>query len=184
MKQLTSLAGVLALSLVAACGGPGSVNGTVSGHSLAVSDAVYADINVAGGIVGVIFLSDHAGMCDEIKANRQPKNLTYLAIALTNFDASHKTLPLAEGEYTVSGANGMVALVNYNWTDSSCQTKLTAGQSNGKSGLIKLTHFSDGTDAAGTFDVTIGSQNDHVTGSFDAPNCNADLSNLGGLSCE
>ncbi len=199
MDNVTSkLSLVLLASLVvlSGCFGPGSVSGTVSGISLNVQDAIFfSPKDNAGKTVGLaVLLADKPNLCDTLKANRQPKSSTGLSLVMMNIKVDGSTVTFLSPDvasYTVTtndadlAKGGLFAQGGFGKNDSSCTSTLTDAASTMKSGLVKLTAIKNeaGGTAEGTFDVSIGSQADKLTGRFTASFC--DLSKMpANPSCE
>lgn len=176
---VTAVGAVIALS---ACGG--SVNGTVAGASLAVADSVFfVNKDSAGKTKAlIVVLSDKPNVCTSLKANREAKNSTGIIFQLIRLSANAEILAPDVADYTVTeqiSAAGNWGFADFAKTDSNCTSVLASSATSGKSGVVKLTAIKADTGgvASGTFDVTFGSQNDKVTGSFNSTYC--DLSTLG-----
>lgn len=177
MKRLMTL--VMAVSMV---GCSGSVNGSVGGVSLSVADAIFGTIKGNDGKIfaATVFMADKPKLCDSLKANRQPKQMTALQITFLRTSDTEFLAPDV-GEYTVRDnvltPNSLSAGASFARTDANCTNTLSANATDAKSGLVKVTNFKAETNgnAAGTFDITFGS-GDKVTGNFNASYC--DLSSL------
>ena len=179
MKRLvTMLVAVAALS-----GCAGSVNGTVGGVNMSVSDAIFAVLKNPMGqtVAAIVVLADKPKVCDSLKANREPKQSTSLSIFLARYNNDGDPLAPDAVEYTVNNqptTGGNYSTAFFNRTDANCTNTLSSDASTAKSGLVKVTNFkgdSSGS-ANGTFDVTFGG-GDKVTGSFNATF--SDISALG-----
>lgn len=169
---------LIAAVTLGACGGPGSFSGTVAGNPLAVRDAIFGLTRDASGraTTAVLVMADVPDICTSVKANRNPKGATYLAVALTRLtglvlappdvgDYTVTTFPTTSGNYALSGA--------FIKNDPSCLNTIAAQSSGFKSGLIKIGSYRAevGGGMSGTFDVTVGNQDDKATGSFSARFC-------------
>lgn len=176
---LMAVGAAIALS---ACGG--SVNGPVAGAQLGVADSVFfVNKDSAGKTKAlIVVLADKPNICTSLKANRQPKNATSMVLSLIRLSANGEVLAPDVADYTVtdqfSGA-GNWGFAEFSKTDSNCTSVLASTATGGRSGVVKLTaiNANTGGTAAGTFDITFGSQNDKVTGNFNSTYC--DLSTLG-----
>ena len=181
MKRMSQI--LTTLTLLAAfsgCGG-GSVSGTVSGVSLNVQDSIFLVIkDDAGKTQWVnVFLADKPNLCDTLKANRLPKSATTLGFTLVNVKVeNNKGTYLAPdvGSYTVTDSitqSGLFASTGFSRTDANCTDSLTAAASTGKSGLVKVTNLKaePSGNLTATFDVSIGTQADKLTGSINARFC-------------
>ncbi len=171
---------VLALIIVG-CGGPGGFDGKVSGTELKVSEALlFPAKDGSGKLVGAyVGMANVTGVCDRLKAGRAFKDTTAVLIAMTTLGTDLKATAPTPGDYPVklpTGA-GNAAIATFVKTDSKCMTTIPGGNSNGVSGLVKLSaiKLEAGGSAQGTFDITFGSQNDKTTGSFNATFCDANV---------
>lgn len=176
MKKL-----VAALVLVASMGCAGSVNGTVGGVNLSVSDAIFSLFkDSAGKTTGAfIVLSDKPNLCASLKANREPKSATALSLVLFRFSNTDYLAPDV-GDYTVTAdaptSAGSFAQAQFSRTDANCTNTLNEATSYGKSGLVKVANLKGETNgnASGTFDLTFGA-GDKVTGTFNANFCDVTM---------
>ncbi len=174
----------LTLLALAACG-PGSFDGTVSGIKLDVKSAVFLQGKDGNGSPNSAWLAlaDVSNPCDMLKANRMQKSGAYALFVLEQFDANNKAIQPGVAEYTVTDNiftfSGNVAFANFVKNDTNCTNTLQSKNSTGRSGLIKVTSYKGATGGSigGSFDVTFGDQNDKVTGSFNAPFCEAEIPN-------
>ncbi len=182
MKRMSQI--VATLTLLAAfsgCGG-GSVTGTVSGISLAVQDSIFFVLKDDAGktqAVSVI-MADKPNLCDTLKANRMPKSATSLSFALLNVKVENGIATLLApdvGGYTVTDSSvtqtGLFTSAGFDRTDANCTSSLASSATVGKSGLVKVTTLKAEANGslAGTFDVSIGTQADKLTGSLNARFC-------------
>lgn len=172
MKKLMTAAVLLA----GLSGCPGSVNGTVGGVQLPVSDAIFAVLKDNGKTVGAaVYLSDKPKLCDSLHANRETKQATSMLFLLSRTTTSDVLAPDV-GDYTViefgRAEAGNRTYSFFSRTDANCTNTISSTASGGKSGLVKLTNFKPetGGSANGTFDVTFGA-GDKVTGNFNATFC-------------
>jgi hypothetical protein len=166
--------------LAAACGGGSSssgintFNGTIHGQSFSPTESISNTVLVAAGTgntAGVVVMSNATGTCADVTANKQPKNITVMIIALedVNITTGAFTAPTAPGTYTVSvSPQAKLALVNFVVTDANCKA-ISSQSATSASGTVTITSVSNGT-YEGTYDITMNS-NDHVTGSFSASAC-------------
>lgn len=177
--------GLLAAVVLSACGGPGSMNGTVAGVELPVKDAMFAIIKDQQGKSAGMYLvmADKPDLCATVKANRQPKNLTALLFSMVRYSVTMGNVEVLApdvGDYTViksspqSGGNYAGAFFTH--TDANCTSTLSSDATQASSGLIKLKSLKAeaGGSAAGDFDVTFGA-GDKVTGSFNASFCDVTM---------
>ena len=175
--------------------------GSVHGRSLSVPHAISGSSPGApGGDAALIVLTDDAAACEDVTANRQPKNAQFLVLALADVNPSTGafTAPVAAGDYQVVVGTGAppakVAGLHYSPTDTACKAQL-AMSAEGKSGVVHLTSVSNGI-FSGTFDLMVAetdmngaatSTTDHLTGSFHPSACAgigaAFSSNSGTVTC-
>jgi len=154
-----AIARYVAVSIIAvalACSsssGSGSVDGTVGGTSLSVSDAVVYSVTSSTAIAVV----STSGMCDYFDKGEFPKNIT----ALVMYVSPPVTTP---GTFQV----GSPGAVEATWSvyDASCNATPT----NATAGSVTLTAVTPAR-ITGTFDLNFGT--DHVSGSFSAASCAA-----------
>jgi hypothetical protein len=186
---LVSIVLVLALG----CGGPGSFNGEVAGNRLAVHDAVFFPFSDTdtGEILGVrVELGDVADLCADAKALRTRKNATYVDIDVfrLNQDATWFLSP-DKGTYTVIDRSAAqppnFAYADFWRSDANCFNVVGSSNSSGRSGTVDVESiaFTGDGSITGKFDITFGSQNDKVTGSFNASRCDAPETTAG-YNCE
>jgi|CXWL01.1.fsa_nt_gi hypothetical protein len=177
----------LAFLFCVACGGAGSVNGKVAGNALSVVDSAFLLFKENNKITSAaVILSDKPNLCTTAKANRDTKNSTYLIIGLYRYvdDGAGGLSPVSPdvGDYSVVQPTraGTYAGALFGKSDASCTTTVGATQSAAQSGTVKVTAFKPEANgsAVGTFDITVGTQNDKVTGSFNALFCDVALSNM------
>ncbi|MEW6432521.1 MAG: hypothetical protein AB1730_13545 [Myxococcota bacterium] len=178
----------VSLGLVAvflsACGGPGSMDGTVAGLNLSVKDAIFALIKDANGTTQGMYLvlADKPDLCATVKANRQPKSLTGVVFSMIRYTDTGTVLAPEAGDYTVINMQpprgGSYAGAFFTHTDANCTPTIAPTAATGSSGLVKLGSMKaePGGFASGTFDVTFGTS-DKVKGHFNASFC--DVSTLG-----
>ena len=174
-KILMGLSAILAVG----CGGSG-VSGTVVGNTLSVKDTLFAVLkNDEGKSAGLLIaMADQPGMCDKLKANREPKNMTSLFFLLGNFSDTGESLAPDVSDYTIKESlaatdKGHLGRAFFSKTDANCTNTLQEKNTIGQSGLVKVSKLDgspNGT-ANGTFDITMGSQTDKLTGSFSATYC-------------
>ncbi len=181
----TTLLAVTALTLSACAGN--SFDGKVAGETLAIKSAVFLQNHDSSGkpTSASIYFADVDGSCDYVKANRQPKNGTYVGFFLFNRDSNGNEIAAGVGDYTVIdliSLNGLTqkgdfASSNFVKDDASCNNVLSGSSSTAKSGLLKVSSFKaeTGGGISGSFDITYGDQADKVSGSFNADYCDANF---------
>lgn len=173
----------LLLAVAAACGpsGPGITwNGTVGGFALQAQEAFVTPLVGNDGQVrsAALTVTDRAGLCGQLKANRQPKGMTYAVLVLAQVDAVGNGFAPVAGDYTVFAPSAQLPQGNVSQgffaaLDERCANKLATDTSTFVSGLVRLStvRLDANGRARGTFDATVGTQQDRVTGSFDVPVC-------------
>lgn len=161
-----------------ACGGsPASASGSVGGVSVQAADALFG---VPGGSTNgtVLAITSFGGACSKVTTSTNFKGpATALAIELIQNGGpvtSPGTFP--ELSSAPQGSTSVFAGSFDSW-DATCMntnTQITGG-------TVTISAVS-ASSLAGSFDLTFG--NDHVTGSFSAPNC-AGLATSGtGSTCQ
>jgi hypothetical protein len=169
------------LAALAGCSSPapqptnkavGSVDGTVGGHALAVSDGVA--VAASGSAIPHVYaiLGDRAGFCPLLQgatgseaATNQIANLTSLEFHL--YDNQDRTVSPAVYPVPMSGMTGSAPLeadIVFSVQGPNCEMVLHQWATAGTVTVSALT-----PSLSGTYDLTFGT--DHVTGSFDVPYC-------------
>ncbi len=184
---------VIALSAALACNnvgagsaaeGSATVNGVINGLAFRAADAIAANVmvpiqgttNTASS--GLVTIASNGGLCADVNANKEPKSTQYLFLAFTdlNLATGQTSTPTSPGVYVVSGTpQSKWAVAFYNQTDASCHNVAGASETAVSGSTITLTSVNSGS-YSGSFDLTMGSgasPADHITGSFNAPNCQA-----------
>ncbi len=138
--------------------GSATVTGTLLGNTLAAKDS----ISNPGNGTPYVIITDYANACS-VGLNNIKKNSSGLLFDFLT------TSTIAVGTVNV-GADLDVQYATY---DATCQSN--TGESS-TSGSVTITK-ADSCAIQGTFDVTLS--NDHVTGSFTAPNCASPPSDAG-----
>jgi hypothetical protein len=171
MKQLV-LCGSLVCAMACSGGGsPGSISGTIHGQSFPVSDAISATVTLQGGSSAAeIILADMSGLCADLSADQQPKNIKGAGIVVANASATMLSAPTAPGTFVVAATTGGTAIWNAFVDDANCQN-VTADSAMGTSGTVTITSINNNA-ISGHFDVVLDS-GDHVTGSFSPEACPA-----------
>ncbi len=174
-------AAVVVVATLSGCGG-GSVAGSVSGISLAAQDSIFLVLKDDAGKTGsvIVLIGDKPNICDTLKANREPKASTSLAFQLYNVKVENQTLTLLApdvGSYTVTdqtiNTTGTYSRALFTRTDANCTATLADTATGGKSGLVKISSLNASSSGSlvGTFDVSIGTQSDKLTGTLNARFC-------------
>ncbi|MBX7097718.1 MAG: hypothetical protein K1X89_08400 [Myxococcaceae bacterium] len=182
------------LAFLAACGPGNSLSGTVAGTGFTIKEAIIGPVKSSSKGSGLtttaagLILSDTAGWCDALKANRMKKNTRSMVILLTNRPDQSTQLAPAAGDFTVtqqSSALGNLASAQVLDLDGTCTRSSDPDARLATSGLVKLTQLkleANGT-ASGELDLTFGPQKDKVTGTFNATYCEFPPT-AGSPSCE
>jgi hypothetical protein len=167
---------VAAVSVMAASacgGGVASGSGSVSGddtYGFNVQSAFL--VHYASGTnpdlsVPEILLTDQAWSCDDLKASGQSEPGGFAIIALGDPQGTP-----AAGTFTITGeVTPTTPFATFEVVSASTDEVFNAG-----SGSVTVSDLS-ADHAAGTFDLSNGDV--HLTGSFDAPACDLDLSGQG-----
>ncbi len=169
---------------VLACGsadkkpGQNQVSGTIAGRALAAQDAASVQGAFHGfgfsGSSTLVQIADYANLCSLESSNHALANSSHLDLVLAQIDTSGgATPPSVPGIYVVTPlsqnpnvAGTLRAQVWFAWYGASCFKESWAS---GTSGAVTVLEVS-AAGIQGTFDVFLDS-GDHVTGSFDAPDC-------------
>lgn len=138
--------------------GSATVTGTLLGNPLAAKDS----ISNPGNGTPYVIITDYANACS-LGLNNLKKNSSGLLFDFLT------TATITTGTVNV----GTDLDVQYATYDNTCNSP--AGESS-TSGSVTITQ-ADACTIKGTFDVTLN--NDHVTGSFTAPNCASPASDAG-----
>ena len=177
----TAATSIALILLLAACGGGGggggSVAGTVAGKALAAKSAFF----VAGTVNNVptlaLRISDQPDECALFAAGkRHPGTSAFVFVFTADNSASNSgtptVVPPGTGDYPVVtvGTAGKSANVSFSSVDGTCTQTLTDDQETATDGKVTITRV-DGNSLVGTFTLTVGSQGDPVTGSFEATVC-------------
>ena len=168
------------LLLALGCGGPGSFNGEVAGNKLTVNEAVFIASRDYRGVVGSVFLimADVTTICADISANWLRKNATYVYMDFHRTQGTGTDTVVVspdKGTYTVldtaAPAPSDSVFTEFYKTQANCTIDLP--QYFGKSGTVTIysIEFETGGTLTGEFDINYGTQNDHVTGTFNASLC-------------
>jgi hypothetical protein len=175
------IAGVVGLA--AGCGGGSAAPGTVKGQTFSPSESISNSAPVAAGSsssAGIIVIANSSGLCADVNANKEPKNLQGLLITLEDVNQTTfaTTAPTAPGVYDLSGSAARYAFVAFQTNDASCQ-EISSQSAAGATGTVTVSSVSNGA-YTGSYDVIFDS-GDHLTGSFNATQC-AGISTLFGPS--
>ncbi len=154
-------------AMVAACsGGPASASGSVGGIPVQVGDAVFGV--PSGSTTGtVVAITSFGAICSKFTNNVNFKGpATALVIELVQNGApvtSPGTFPFVTAAPQGSTTAFAGSFDSWDATCTSTNTQVTGG-------TVTVSAVSSSA-LAGSFDLMFG--NDHVTGSFNAPNCAA-----------
>lgn len=158
--------------------GTGTFQGSVAGNALPVQD-VFAvtldppDRSFVGTIIG---LGIKPNLCSQVKSLAQFKNTNLFDIILIEIDSQGNSVSPTAGLYTVTSAatgSGRHAFASFATLNAACVNTLSDSSSFAKSGTVQVTQLDGftGGRVAGTFQMTVGSQQDPVSGWFDAALC-------------
>jgi len=160
-------------------GGIVTVNGTLNGQAFHAADAVATNATVLIEEVpvnlGLLTIASSSALCANANANEEPKNTQYLLLAFADVNPTTGQFspPTAPGVYVVGEPSAHGANAYYTQTDASCH-EISGAPERGISGTITLSSVNNGS-YSGSFDLRMGvsTSPDHITGSFNAPNCPA-----------
>jgi hypothetical protein len=158
-----------------ACAAGSTVNGTVGGTGITARGSLsqVGSITPSGtNDEALIVVSDQDQMCEMLMLHETPKDSTYMQFLVYTRDVSGAPAPaLGVGQYSVITGSDLsaaqVAAVSF-IKFSGCASTSNAATD----GSVTLTHVSADS-VQGTYDLSFG--DDHVTGSFVAPNCAINL---------
>ena len=171
--------------------GANSVTGTVQGHALAAKSAIYATGQIASqnGNTNLLTLviSDQADPCTAITNNAHSKNSTSLTMVLLKGDSSGNTVAPTSGAYSMSSGDATSLMAGQGELfvdDATCTAVLTDAQATVNTGTLNITSTTvDGVaPLVGTFKFVVGSQNDNLSGTFNAVACPALLARAAGTT--
>ena len=191
MRASLAVVGLVALS---ACGNPGSFSGKVSGQTLNVKSSAFASVsNIAlpgqtaalGTIEGAaVILSSVKDICADVTAKQEHRSQGYLILGIGKAGAGNGSI--TTGSYPVVDTSDESSVVNkaisgfgfgnLDVEDGSCNNTLKASSAGtATSGSIALNGITTGSSgsADGTFQLSMGPQNDPISGSFSANYCPA-----------
>jgi hypothetical protein len=178
MKLRSSIMACGAVVVIAAAcgGGPASVSGTVGGVTVQSSDALFG---VPGGSTSgtVLAITSIGAACSKVTTGTSFKGpATALSIELVQ-NGGAVTSPGTFPELSSAQGSTSAFAGSFDSWDASCSDTTTPISG----GTVTITAVS-ASSLTGSFDLTLG--NDHITGSFNAPNC-AGLATSGtGSSCQ
>jgi hypothetical protein len=181
-QQTQRLLAAVLCGALAACGGAGSVSGSVAGSGVTVHDAI---ATLSAGPLVTIFISDEPNICANALTSQRVHDSTTLTLVLGHSLGKD----FATGDYEIVqditqllSANKLLASASFNKTGATCQDQLTASASLATAGKVTVTgiDLKAGGKTEGHFDLAIGTQADRLTGSFSAQFC--DLSNKTGTN--
>lgn len=171
---MKKIIGAIVAASIVACGGSNDIKGSVDGKTFEAKEAIVTSIDESV-VIAITNISDTCGLA---KAKKEPKNASFLTIALSNSDAGGKLVAVTPGEYKIVdfGSNmpaGRVAFAGIGLSDDKCDEMIDDEKSTALSGTITLTaiELKDGGSAEGTFELFFGKAKEKVTGSFGASYC-------------
>jgi len=167
---------LLVVVSLAACGGPGSVDGKVKGQNYAVSSSASAAVTLTVATTqlhgAAIAMTSTGGLCADLGANTVHPGQQYVTIFLSDVNNLTFSTPTVPGTYSIYQSNTSpppkAATMSLGTYDATCQ-KIDSQSAAASSGTVMLDTVS-GNKFAGTFDVVLDS-GDHVTGEFDPQEC-------------
>jgi len=167
---------VLALGVLAACGGndAGSVSGTVHGAGVSVADSVSAAVMLANNQhAAAILLTSTGNTCTDLTSRVEHPSEKAIIISVSDVMGLTLTTPTVPGTYAIyqgGQAPPKAATLQVLVDDLNCNRVDNLG-AKATSGTVNLTAIS-GNHFAGNFDVVLDST-DHIKGSFDPMECPA-----------
>ncbi len=176
---VSSLVALMACGSSSAGGGGSSsttVTGTIGGSSIATTDAIgiQGTLDVSNGNAmgtvyeAVVLITNQSDACKVVQSSGNPADSTALTLVVGS-----ATGAVGPGTYAIGSLGSGAAAVSYSAQDATCAVTANAAA---QSGSITIT-TATATTLVGTFEATFPS-GDKVSGSFDAPVCNASLSAL------
>ena len=189
-------------ALAGACGGSNNTSGsatftgTVKGQSFTPKEAqsttgtVTLSATTQPVQAASIVITDQAGLCANVGANKEKAGSHYLVILLAQITQISPTVvtvaATTPGDYAIFSTVGTPSAANFSvvfgqTTDASCKD-VAANDALGVSGTVHLTSASNGV-YAGSYDVMLaaidattgspvsGGTNEHVTGTFNTSSC-------------
>lgn len=173
-----------------------SVVGTLNGAALELTDSISVNTYQQGALTGrTIVLTNKTGACQTESAGLIAKEQTRIFLFLfrnrsNSYSSGSVGLAPDAGKYSFENAvsetgesRWVFAVIEK--TDANCQNTLSSNSTLLRSGYVNVTEISDGSGGIikGNFDLTFGDQKDRLTGTFESPLCDVDLSKLT-KSCE
>lgn len=157
---------------------------TIGGQAIVPRDAISTTVSFsANGVPGhaaLIGITSASGICSMVLSGKEPKSLQVLSLAAFRLQPDFSAVPPpAPGTYSVGALAIENAAAAFAATDAACQTLSPPGVVQASSGTVTFT--SVGSRYAGSFNLFFGF-GEHVTGTFDAPVCPADLNAT--LACQ
>lgn len=160
--------------LLAACGSPGEVKGTVDGRELVVRDAVFTK---ADGRWPRVILSDVEDLCSVVQGNAvASEDARFLVMTLSRFDGE-EPVEVVPGGYTVydvldeSSAPDARASAFFDAAGQFGFTSTSTSRHFAREGTVQLRRFSPENEIAGDFELKVGPGLESLKGSFSAPFC-------------
>ena len=165
------MAGSLGALCLVACGATGSMDGTVSGESLAVADGLFSTKLAAGLEGGLIVLTDQSDACLALESRALLKGYRGLVIILMEMDGDSVVTPTA-GEFNIISGNGMpsdrfASAAFVQRREASCASEIDEKASSGK---ITVTTYNAAKGVKGSYELNF-SNGDKVSGEFDVTLC-------------
>ena len=167
---------VLALGVLAACGGSdaGSVSGSVHGTAISVADSVSAAITInTNQHAAAILLTSTGNTCSDLQNRVEHPSEKAVIITVADYANLTLTTPTVPGTYSIyqgGSAPPKAATLQVLVDDLNCNRVDNMG-AKATNGTVTITSIS-GNHFAGSFDVVLDST-DHIKGSFDPMECPA-----------
>ena len=175
----------------AGCAPPGSWTGKVEGHVLSVKSAIFGMGTPPGtlaplnpNVAGAVVLSDAPDPCADVTNNALSSRKSYLVMGLVKPTASDVPLStylaindlqqFTNALHTTSILDIMVNGANVTQlyvTNPTCGQVLDPNQSMAVDGTVTVGSWDPKNTASGIYDLTMGSQDDPIRGSFNAAWC-------------
>lgn len=167
---------LLVAASLAACGSPGSVDGTVKGQSYKVSSSASATVSISFGTATIhgaaIAMASTSGLCTDAGMNVVHPSQQYVTLFLADVNNLNFTTPTVPGTYSIYQSNTTpppkAATLSVGTYDATCNA-IASQSASAISGTVMLESIS-GNKFTGSYDVALDS-GDHITGDFDPEGC-------------
>ena len=167
---------LLVVASLAACGSPGSVDGTVKGQAYDVGSSASATVTITFGTAqlhgAAIAMASTGGLCKDAEMNVVHPSQQYVTMFLADVNGVSFTTPTVPGTYSIyqtgTSPPPKAATLSVGTYDATCQ-QIETQSAAAISGTVVLDSIS-GNKFTGTYDVALNS-GDHITGHFDPEGC-------------